>query len=160
LDQLLQAYAHLRLREQSEYAGRMLKEGSGLWPKEPKGQEERLSTTGNLLTIWVIFLHLLLAILILLFGSQINNVSSWLQTFAMIAALWVLGLRVLEDGLRPGLEVARLRRYRGEIAEIQHRFELAADPAAKLSLMERLEELSYRELRDFLTDHREASFVL
>jgi hypothetical protein len=61
--------------------------------------------------------------------------SPSLQTISMVAALGVLGLRVLEDGLRPRAEVARLRTYRGEVAELFRKFEAAAEAAAKLALM-------------------------
>jgi hypothetical protein len=62
--------------------------------------------------------------------------------------------------LRPRAEVTRLRNCRGEVEELFRKFETAAEPSARLVLMERLEEVSYRELRDFLTLHDEASFVL
>jgi hypothetical protein len=78
----------------------------------------------------------------------------------MLAATGALALRVLEDGIRPRAEVTRLRNYRGEVLELYRKFEAAADVSGKISMMERLEELSYRELRDFLTLHHEASFVL
>jgi hypothetical protein len=54
----------------------------------------------------------------------------------------------------------RYQRYQGEVAEVERQFDAAANPAGKVVALERLEELSYRELRDFLTEHSEASFVL
>lgn len=160
LEQLFDALAKLRIQHQAEYAGKKLAEGHGLWPAQPKGQERRLSLVGGLLTFVIILLHLLLAILVPFFTSEAHQLGPWLQLLAMIAALTVLGIRVLEDGLRPKLEVMRYQRYQGEVAEVKRQFEAAADADEKVAALERLEELGYRELRDFLTEHSEASFVL
>jgi hypothetical protein len=125
-----------------------------------RGQEERLIAIATLLTIVVIVAHLLVAIFtpLLSRGPDIE-LAGWAQAFAMIAAIAALGLRIFEDGMRTRFDVARYRRYGADVAELDYRFE-TAEPATRLVVMERLEELSYRELRDFLQDHRDASFLL
>lgn len=77
----------------------------------------------------------------------------------MMCALLVLGIRVLEDGLKPRLEAAHYRRYAGELAEIE-RVYVEAPTAERFALMRNVEELSYRELRDFLMNVKSASFVI
>ena len=108
----------------------------------------------------VVVAHLLVAIFTPAIGKGYADLIGWLQTFAMIAALTTLGIRVLEDGMGIRVDVARYRRYGGEVAELDERYKAAAEAGERLAVMERLEELSYRELRDFLTGHHDASFVL
>jgi hypothetical protein len=160
LNELLAAYLQLRFEHQSGFSTKTLSEGKGLWPWQTGGREKRLITLAALLTVLVVIAHLLIAIFAPLFGATNPGLVGWTQTVAMIAALAALGTRVLEDGMRMRADVARYRRYGGEVAELQYRFANATDNASKLALMERLEELSYRELRDFLTDHRDASFLI
>jgi hypothetical protein len=158
LDQLFQAYAKLRFDHQIEYVAKKLDEGHGLWPWGPRGQAERLRQAGNALTVLVIVLHAMI-LAVLAFGDGHSPFVPWLQTVGMMGALTVLALRVLDEGLNPRVDVARYRNYRGEAAELFRQY-TAGDPQAKLAQMERMEELNYRELRDFLTTNDEASFVL
>ena len=164
LDELFRAYARLRFRHQVDYATRKLASGAGLWPWEPEGQARRIEQTSYTLTLIAVICHVVALVVVTLAVTLALAGESWLspalQAAGILAALGVLALRVLEDGLRPRAEAGRLRLYRGEVAELSRKFEAAAEPAAKLALMERMEEVSYRELRDFLTLHDEASFVL
>ena len=112
------------------------------------------------LTLIVVVCHILAVFVVDLEPAGESWLGPGMQTFGILAAMSVLALRVLEDGLRPRSEVARLRSYRGEVEELFRKFKAAAEPSAKLALMERLEELSYRELRDFLAQQEEASFVM
>ena len=131
-----------------------------LWPWGPQGQSRRIEQASYSLTLLVIVCHLLAVVVVTLALAGEGWISPAMQTLGILAAMAVLALRVLEDGLRPRAEVGRLRTYRGEVTELFRKFETAAEPAAKLALMERMEEVSYRELRDFLTLQDEASFVL
>jgi hypothetical protein len=159
LDQLLTAYRDLRLQHQSGFAMKTQGEGRGFWPWQVKGQEERFVAIATLLTIIVVAAHLLVAIFTPLFGKDGAGLVGWTQSFAMVAAIAALGIRIFEDGMRTRFDVARYRRYGGDAAELEYRF-ATAKPDDRFGVMERLEEVSYRELRDFLTDHRDASFLL
>lgn len=160
LDELFRAYAKLRFQHQANYAIRKMAQGFGLWPWEPAGQARRIEQVSYSLTLLVIICHILAIVVVTFALAGENWFSPAMQTVGILAAMSVLALRVLEDGLRPRAEVGRLRTYRGEVVELSRKFEAAAEPTAKLALMERMEEVSYRELRDFLTLHDEASFVL
>lgn len=164
LKELFDAYATLRFQHQEDYAAKKLARGVGLWPWEPAGQAQRIEMTSYSLTLIVVLFHLLAVVVVTLAVTRGSSGEEGLGPFLGMVGIWaalaVLALRVLEDGLRPRAEVGRLRLYRGEVEELSRKFKAATEPAAKLALMERLEELSYRELRDFLTLHDEASFVL
>jgi hypothetical protein len=164
LQQFCEAYFELRIEHQSNYATKKLTPGPGFWPWAPKGQEDRLELFALLATSLLVGMHLLVLVLILWSLVSSRAVETWITwsgSVAMIAAFVILAVRVFADGLRPRQEVARYRRYRAELAEIDRRFKEAGEQLSeKFELMERLEELSYRELREFLTDYREASFVL
>jgi hypothetical protein len=160
LGELFHAYARLRFQHQADYATKKIAPGIGLWPWEPEGQARRINATAYALTFMVVVCNVLaVAVLALALPGEVW-LSVGTQTISMLAATGALALRVLEDGIRPRAEVTRLRNYRGEVLELYRKFEATTDVAVKISLMERLEELSYRELRDFLTLHHEASFVL
>jgi hypothetical protein len=160
LGEVFRAYARLRFQHQADYATKKVAPGIGLWPQEPEGQARRINATAYALTFLVVVCNVL-AVSVLALGLPGETwLSAATQTISMLAATGALALRVLEDGVRPRAEVTRLRNYRGEVLELYRKFEATADASVKISLMERLEELSYRELRDFLTLHHEASFVL
>jgi hypothetical protein len=160
LDELFSAYTKLRFRHQADYVMRKLGKGYGIWPWEVEGQARRIHETANILTVTTIAIDLFVLPLMFFTSSNYENLILWLQTVSIMSALAVLALRVLDEGVRPRADVARLRNYRGEVEELFRKFMATGDTVTKLSFMERMEELSYRELRDFLTVHEEASFVL
>jgi hypothetical protein len=160
LAELFAAYARLRFRHQYDYATKMLSPGPGFWPPQPAGQARRINQASFALIFLVVLCHIFEVVL-----QSVRPVgTAWLvptmQTISILSALTVLALRVLEAGTGAGAEVARLRNYRGEVCEFSRRFDAATDTPKRIALMERMEEASYRELRDFLTTHAEASFVM
>jgi hypothetical protein len=157
---LFRAYTYLRFQHQADYVAKKVAPGIGFWPWEPEGQARRINESAYALTFLVIACNVVAVSVVTVVPAGENWIFQAVQTISMLAAMGALALRVLEDGIRPRLEVTRLRNYRGEVLELFRKFEASTEVSAKLSLMERLEELSYRELRDFLTLHQEASFVL
>lgn len=160
LSKLFEAYVKLRFQHQIDYATKKLADGNGLWPWEPKGQSNRIQEGSYVLIVVTICSHLLAVVVETLNLAGSNWLGPTMQTVGVMAAMGVLALRVLEDGLRPRAEVARLANYRGEVAELLRKFSAATKPSERLALMERVEEASYRELREFLSLHKEASFVM
>lgn len=160
LESILEAYAMLRLRHQADYAGKKLASGEGFWPWEPQGQARRIGQAAFALTVTVVLSSALAVAVVALDPPGSGWITTTTEVIGTLAAMAALALRVLDDGMRPGREVARMRTYRGEILELLGKFEGTRDATKRLALGERMEELSYRELRDFLALHDEASFVL
>jgi hypothetical protein len=159
LSQLFRAYGELRIEHQADFARKKLEDGHGFWPWSPRGQAERIQETANALTVMAVVLNLLALLMLVLVASAGGTIAAWLETVGLMAAMCVLALRVLDQGVQPRADVARYRAYRGEIEELQREFNDTTDAARKLGLMVRVEELSYRELRDFIAAHNDASFI-
>jgi len=83
-----------------------------------------------------------------------------LHVFIIWLFVGIAATRTLEEGLQPAREVERFRRYRSVMLSLLKRFDAAADPREKVSIMRDAERVAYQEMRDFLRTHDEASFVL
>lgn len=159
--ELVDAYRNLRLSHQADYAAKMLERGVGFWPREPRGQGQRIASLAFLLTLGVIVVHFISAVTLLGIQERPAGLGAWLQTSAILLAVLALGLRALEGGLRTGVNVVRYVRYKNDVEVISLRFDHAgADVEARIAEMEKMEELSYRELREFLADSDEADFLI
>jgi len=156
---LWEAYRLLRIDHQLGYAEYQLRRGSLLGFKAPE-QKARVLTFATFGAILLVFaLHLLEAFGILfgnkaLSGSTVTLLATWF-------ALLTLGVRALEEGLKPKREIERYRRYRAKLANLRARFDAAGDDAeARIAAMRAVEVVSYAEMREFLFVHEEALFVL
>jgi hypothetical protein len=156
---LWDAYRLLRIDHQLGYADYQLRSGSAFGFKAPRQKAQVLTflTFGAILIVFV--LHLLEAFGVLagnkaLTGSTVTLLATWL-------ALGTLGVRGLEEGLKPKREIERYRRYRAKLAILRARFEAAGDDDdARIAAMREVEAVSYAEMREFLAVHEESAFVL
>jgi hypothetical protein len=156
---LWDAYRLLRIDHQLGYAEYQLRSGSPFGFKAPR-QKAQLLTFLTFGAIGIVFvLHLLEAAGIVfgsksLTGTTITLLATWL-------ALVTLGVRGLEEGLKPKREIERYRRYRAKLTVLRARFEAAADDdEARVAVMREVESVSYAEMREFLAVHEESLFVL
>jgi hypothetical protein len=156
---LWDAYRLLRIDHQLGYAEYQLRGGTPFGFKAPS-QKAKVLTFLTFGAIGIVFvLHLLEATGIVfdsksLTGTTITLLATWL-------ALFTLGVRGLEEGLKPKREIERYRRYRAKLAVLRARFEAAAtDDEARIAAMREVEAVSYAEMREFLFVHEESLFVL
>ena len=159
LDELFRAYARLRFQHQADYVTKKLAPRAGLWPRQPLSEVRRISAASYGLISVVIVCEVSVLVVLTLGIPGSTSIGAALQAVATLAAFGALAMRMFEDRIRPRSEIMRLRNYRGEVLELLRRFEMAAEPSEKLSLMEEMEEASYREVRDFLTLHHEGHLV-
>jgi hypothetical protein len=155
---LYDAYRLLRIDHQIGYADYQLRSASAFGFKSPRQQAQVLTfaTFGAILLVFV--LHILEAFGVAFgiptfSGSGITLVATWL-------ALVTLGVRALEEGLKPKREIERYRRYRAQLVALRARFEAAPDDDARFAAMRGVELAAYVEMREFLAVHEEAAFVL
>jgi hypothetical protein len=80
----------------------------------------------------------------------------WVAVFCAVAAL---GMRTLEDGLQPKRELERYQNYSDDLQDIADRFERGSR-AEKFRAMIEVEELAYKEMREFLRTANESRFVM
>ena len=159
LDELFRAYARLRFQHQADYVTKKLAPRAVLWPRQPLSEARRISAASYGLISVVIVCEVSVLVVLMLGIPGSTSIGAALQAVATLAAFGALAMRMFEDGIRPRSEIMRLRNYRGEVLELLRRFEMAAEPSEKLSLMEDMEEASYREVRDFLTLHHQGHLV-
>ncbi|MEO1774838.1 MAG: hypothetical protein AAFS07_07790 [Pseudomonadota bacterium] len=150
------AYEAIRFNGQIEYS-EYKSEDLGL-SAHSKTQERWLSGFGKAMIVFIAVLHV--GVLIGVFGGP-----SWLKGpevhfLAIVAALTGLAIRVLEDGLAPSQEVARLEAYLDDIRSAHQKFVAASDFSEKLESMHQFEEAAAREMLSFLRTTNSSRFIL
>jgi hypothetical protein len=106
----------------------------------------------------LVVLHLVVIVDALGPGGMIEIL--WIHITVTWLALLALGVKTLQEGLGLRPEINRYKEYRAEVSDIGIRFAHAGDNAARLKLMMEMEETAYREMRDFLRTHHDATFLL
>jgi hypothetical protein len=72
----------------------------------------------------------------------------------------VLGVRALEEGLRPQREFERYRQYKSALRSIEPRLKVDGLPSERIAAMIQLEQISFEEMVNFLKDHDESRYVM
>jgi hypothetical protein len=156
---LWDAYRLLRIDHQLGYADYQLRGGSALGFKALRQKAQLLTFATFGAIALVLGLHILEGLGIVfqnkaLAGSTVTLLATWL-------ALGSLGVRALEEGLKPKREIERYRRYRAKLAVLRARFDAAGDDdEARIAAMREVEAVSYAEMREFIAVNEEAAFVL
>lgn len=159
LDQLFAAYRELRFRSQGGYASEQTRSGSSAFSSTPLARATMISRTAFLCVAAMLLLHIGLG------GLKFAGLASTgIVDLAHLATIWLaliaLAAQVFSEGLRPRQEYERYRWYNKRVRELASDFETASTPTGKLVVMEKMEELSYQELRAFLHGHKEAHFSM
>jgi hypothetical protein len=108
-------------------------------------------------------------------GNKLCGLAAWVwshsEKVVILFALCGLALRAVEQGLQPEREKERYQQYRWAVQDVLTRFDKIRknvrsggwkvhQARAALRIMEEMERLSYREMRDFLICNKEAMFVM
>lgn len=104
----------------------------------------------------------MLASSVLLAGSLIFGFEGWERAFIALAASCAAGVaafRTLEEGLRYDDDALRMAWYLAAIDALEADYD-RLQAAGRIRLHRELEALAYREMREFLTSHHRARFVL
>ena len=94
---------------------------------------------------------------------SLNSIVVYMQMFATLCAAFVVALKALEDGMQYHKDIMRYRTYAGIIARISVEVDrLVVEPETDFDHLRAfllvMEELSYWEMREFLTLHLDSRF--
>jgi len=154
--QLFSAYRLLRLEHQLQFANYALRTDEAIFSTSCVRQLGILRDV-SLGFIFIVFLaHLAVALAL---------AASWRSFPALhLAIIWlvigILAVRTVEEGLQPGREVERYAQYRAAILSLLKRFDGAASPSERISVMLETERAAYQEMRGFLKTNYDARYVL
>jgi hypothetical protein len=160
--QLIAAYTNARIGAQKRYADYLVT-ASGPFTTHPATQRAWLHKRSVRLLLAIFGLHILILALILAEIVPIHlpaAVTNTMNVSAVILALVALGLRAVEDGLRPSEHFGRIKGYLAEVGSIEEAFDEAQSASARLNLMIALEKASYKEMVDFLQAGNRSTYVM
>lgn len=156
--QLFSAYRHLRLEHQLQYANYALRTDETIFPTSCVRQL-RILRDVILGFIFIVFLaHLAVAVALAVPWS--NFPASHFHLAIIWLVIGILAVRTFEEGLQPGREVERYTQYRAAILSLLKRFDGAAGPKERMSVMLETERAAYQEMRGFLKTNDDARYVL
>ncbi len=156
LKELFDAYDAIRFRSQEEYTKYIL--GKGPIRTHPRIQGYLLEKLGLSTIVTIVALHIIVIWGVL---ADVSALKSPIIHFLVVSiALISLGIRVLEDGLRPASHIARLQDYLEAVSESRLRFRRAETANDKRTEMNALEEASARELLSFMRTINASRYIL
>lgn len=158
---VLEAYRELRFKGQRDYANWMLRTSRAGVRVQGLSLLQKRKVLHDLWSF--LFISLVLIHVVILVGS----VMGWgfigygiVHVTIIWIALAAIGVRTLEHGMSLHSEIARYKEHRAEVIRLLHAFDEAKTVALKVEQMKRMEMESVRELRAFLRQHAESSFVI
>ncbi len=169
-DEFFDAYRALRVRHQQQHALWKLRYGEKILPFFSLRAFETFLAYGSIvLTLFVVIAEGLI-VGASGFGSYLaqqlplcmgtgSSGSVLLHWFAVCCAVAALGMRTLEEGLQPRRELERYENYSDDVQDVASRFERHSR-AEKFGAMIEMEELAYKEMREFLRTANESRFIM
>jgi hypothetical protein len=154
---LVAAYDEFRIGAQKRYANYLVKK-TGPFSTHPAKQKEWLHRRGVWLLLAIFGLHIAVVLGVLFPLPQFD--ASGVGVSAVILALLALGLRAVEDGLRPSEHLGRYAGYLAETSSIERAFDDAETALVKRNLMVALETAAYKEMVDFLQAGNRSRYVM
>lgn len=154
---LLEAYTQTRLQGQVQYTNYILSSEGKFWSL-PSLQVTLLDNTAFTLVIGAFasnFVALVSAI-----STQVPLAQSVLGSLAIIFAILAVGVRALQEGLRPHQEIRRMEYYASAIDHARESMLEARTTRKKLEAAMLLERASFEEMLEFLGTNEQARFVL
>lgn len=139
---------------QRRYATYKLMEGR----HSPKTRSRWLRIVADLFTVLSLLVAFALGLVHLLAGEKDAAIAILLGLGGTLAA-FILGLRVLDEGLLLRSETERYEWYLAAVESAERRYD-AGDSAAKIDALREMERLSYQELRWFTVTFDESRFVM
>jgi hypothetical protein len=85
--------------------------------------------------------------------------SKFVHLLAISSALITLAVLSIEKGLRPSVQLSRLRGYYSEIRRVQKRFSAAHSANRRLEIAQEFESAARSELYEFLYEGNNTRFV-
>ena len=154
---VLAAYEETRMAGQVQYTNYILSSEGKFWSLPAK----QIAILGNLSFGLIVFAFAtnVIALLSTIFtGFPISH--SILGSIAILFALIAVGVRALEEGLRPKQEYSRMENYAVVVEQASKLYMQGKPPSKKLEAAMLLEQASYDEMIDFLSSNENAVFVI
>lgn len=157
LDEINSAYEETRILGQIQYTNYILSSEGKFWSL-PAKQVTFLSNATFGLVMFAFsanFVALLSAI-----WPQFPIGQSVLGSIAISFAILAVGVRAVEEGLRPQREIRRMEFYAASVQHARDNFAAARSQAKKVDAASALERASFEEMIEFLSTNERARFVL
>lgn len=157
MDAVLAAYEETRMAGQIQYTNYILSSEGKFWSLPAK----QIAILGNLSFGLIIFAFStnIVALLSTIFPA-FPITHSILGSIAILFALIAVGVRALEEGLRPKQEYARMENYAVAVEQAHDFYTRAKSVNKKREAAILLEQASYDEMIDFLSANEVAKFVI
>ena len=155
------AYHELRLKGQLNYANRKLQRDSGNLNFFRMSLLEKRRFLKFIW--WFSFASLVVLEAFSVVAALMNREftqADWPHMFIICLALAAIAARAMEHGMALPAEIERYSSYRAEVTCILNRFDNATALRDKIRLMQEMEEVTFEEMRRFLRQNSEASFVM
>jgi len=157
LAELFSAYEETRLLGQIQYTNYILSTDGKFWSL-PAKQVHVLGSSAFGLILFAFaanFVALLSAI-----WPSFPIRQSILGSIAISFAILAVGVRALQEGLRPHRELRRMQFYASAVNIARDRFAAARTPSKSTEAMAMLERAAFEEMVEFLSTNERARFVL
>ncbi|MBR9833653.1 MAG: hypothetical protein GYB42_00310 [Alphaproteobacteria bacterium] len=157
LDEINAAYEETRILGQMQYTNYILSSEGKFWSLPAKqAMFLRNATFGLVMFAFSAnFVALLSAI-----WPQFPIGQSVLGSIAISFAILAVGVRAVEEGLRPQREIRRMEFYAASVQHARDNFAAARSQAKKVEAASGLERASFEEMIEFLSTNERARFVL
>lgn len=157
LQELFTAYQETRLLGQVQYTNYVLSSEGKFWSL-PAKQVYILGSTAFALVMFAFVANFIALLSASWPGFPVGH--SVLGSIAISFAILAVGVRALQEGLRPQRELRRMGFYASAVNAARDRFVAARTPGKKIEAMLMLERASFEEMVEFLSTNERARFVL
>lgn len=157
LDSIYLAYEETRLLGQIQYTNYILSSEGKFWSLPAK----QAMILGNVTFGLVMFAFVAnFVALISAIWPSFPIGQSVLGSVAISFAILAVGVRAVEEGLRPQRELRRMEFYAASVQHARNSFAAARSQKKKVEAVSQLERASFEEMIEFLSTNERAKFVL
>jgi hypothetical protein len=156
VEMMAEAYSEIRMDGQVNYIQYTVQK-RGRLRTHPARQAKLLHTADDYLVSVVMLLHV--AVVVGVAWGVPALKSKFVHLLAISSALITLAVLSIEKGLRPSVQLSRLRGYYSEIRRVQKRFSAAHSANRRLEIAQEFESAARSELYEFLYEGNNTRFV-
>lgn len=153
---MAEAYSEIRMSGQVNYIHHTIQK-RGRFRTHPARQAKLLHTAEDYLVSAVMLLHVAVVLGVALGLPALK--SKFVHLLAISGALITFAVLSIEKGLRPSVQLSRLRGYYSEIRRVQKSFSAAHSADRRLEIAQEFESAARSELYEFLYEGDSSRFV-
>lgn len=156
--QIIVAYDRIRVGGQRRYADYLVTK-KGPFKTHPATQQALLHKASTTLIFAILALHVILLVGAFRF-HEAETLFKLSHVSAVVLALTALGIRAIEDGLRPAEHLGRFKGYLDEVVSIGRSLTDATSGRERQNVMIALETAAYTEMVDFIRTGQRSQYVM